>query len=105
MNTRLGIVATEGDIRDIQRLNKNPTQNRDRPAPILMTVKDIQLKESIFRNAKKLSGDKSISFRYDQTPLEREEYRKQVELAKEKSKNDPGAIYRVRGPPWDRKLV
>ena len=28
-----------------------------------------------------------------------------VEEAKEKSKKEPGTIYRVRGPPGDRKIV
>ena len=40
------------------------------------------------------------------TPLEREENRKMVAEANEQTKNDKtGTVYRVRGPPGDRKIV
>ena len=78
----------------------------DRPAPLLITVKNIKLKDDIFNNVNKLRGDRTISFRYDQTPLEREDHRRLIDKAKTLTKNDQeGVTYRVRGPPWARRIV
>ena len=105
VNNRLEVEATDDDIKDLYRLNRNNIDD-DRPAPLMITVKDIKLKDEIFKNVRKLRGDKSISFDYDLTPLEREDKKRLIEKAKYMTKNDQeGVMYRVRGPPWAKTIV
>ncbi len=86
VNNKLEIDAKEDDIKDAYRLNRNTTTDRSKPPPLLITVKQLTLKEDIFNNVRKLRGEK-LSFVYDLTPLEREEHKRQVDLARQKTKN------------------
>ena len=107
IDERLGITATLADIRDSHRLGKND-QRKDpsRPLPLLITVKDLALKDDLFKNTHKLKGTRDLSFGHDLTPLERDEHKKLLDEARELAKNDlTGAQYRVRGPPWDKRIV
>ena len=107
LDDKLGITAIPEDIRDNFRLGKNnPNRDQSKPLPLLVTFNSLSMKEDIFKNLHRLRGDKSLSFSNDLTPFEREEHKQMVDEAKTLTKNDQtGAVYRVRGPPWDRRIV
>ena len=102
---KLEIEIKDEEIKDCIKLGKN-TEEEEKPSPLMITVNEIETKEQIFKNLYKLRGERNITFNHDYTPMEREENKKLTEEAKELSKKDKtGAIYRVRGPPWDRKII
>ena len=104
LDDRLGVIATPADIQKSFRIGQS--KNEAKPRPLLVTLGSIEMRDDIFRNAYKLRGDRTISFSYDLTLLERDEYKRLIEDAKTKTKNDKeGAFYKVKGPPWDRKIV
>lgn len=73
-------------------------------------MKDTNKKMKLFRNLSNLKEAdpkyKCLSIQHDQTYKEREEGKKLLEEARAKESRDLGkCIYRVRGPPWARKIV
>lgn len=104
----LGLVIRDNQIKENYRLIKSDAdqpQDPNRPPPLMIVFKDLEAKDAIFKNLYKLRGKKEITFSHDYTELEREENKKLQDEAKEKSKKEPGVVYRVRGPPWARKIV
>ena len=60
------------------------------------------------RRLKEADAKYQVSITSDLPPEDRKLIRKQVELAKEKEKNEGEGgrwKFRVRGPPWDLKIV
>lgn len=105
----LGVTIKEDDIKENQRLIKaDPDQERqippDRPPPLKVVFKNIEMKDVIFKNLHKLRGRPQVTFSHDYTSLEREANKILLEKAKERSKKE-GVTYRVRGPPWNRQIV
>ena len=90
-----------------QRLGKKA----DHPRPLLVELSDGSLKGVIFRNLHKLANHPEESFRklrmkHDMTKDERERAKLLYEQAKAQEMEDQGKFrYRVRGPPWDMKIV
>ncbi len=98
VQSRLGIPITDSDIKDIHRIGNSTNRDTTKPQPLLITVLDTTLKDTIFKNLYKLRGDKSFSFSHDHTKLERDQHKKLVTEAIDMSKKDKdGATYRVRG--------
>jgi hypothetical protein len=101
-------INPDEDISKAIRLGKKKEDGA--PRPLLVVFTEVDKKKSVFRNLNKLKGAKTpynkISVTHDMTPNEREESKKLHQEAKEKEDNDGGNwVYRVRGPPWARKIV
>ena len=90
----------------IKRVGKFNNKKLNRP--ILVTLKDKAAKRNFFLNASRLQGTEyeNIKIANDLTRTEREQEMKLHEEAKRKEKNSQeGHRFRVRGPPWARKVV
>ena len=98
------------DMTKIIRLGKYHEEKNNRP--ILISLKSIAMKKNILKGAWKLSktnkelSEEHIRISNDLTKSERD-HEKQLHLkAKELQENESGEyMYRVRGPPWARKIV
>lgn len=82
------------------------THNR----PLLLSLGSADTKKKIFKNLKKLRESeepfRSIQVSHDLTVKERDELKSLVKTAKEKEEQAQGNwLYRVRGPPWDRRIT
>jgi predicted ribosome quality control (RQC) complex YloA/Tae2 family protein len=101
---------TEADIAcgEIKRLGKIPVDPTQNPRQFLIKLRDSQTKQRFLRNCHmmKKAGkpyDK-IAVQHDLTIQQRAEEKRLSEQAKEmESKASGNYIFRVRGPPWDRK--
>ena len=101
----LHVPIKEADISEAIRLGKNKEENVKRP--LLITVKDERMKESIFSKLANLKDSEYnvLSFTHDMTKLEREHFKKMVVEAKRLEADSVGKFrFRVRGPPWDMKI-
>ena len=94
------------------RLGKRPTEsqaNTGTSRPVLVCFEAPTMKKAIFKNIRKLKDHEhlsSVQIRNDLTKCERERERKLYEDAKKKESDEAEEyIYRVRGPPWSRKIV
>lgn len=97
----------EQDIKKVVRLGK---KEEGKTRPILICLRDKELKRPIFRNLSKLSEAeepfKNIRVIHDTTPLERKEAKNLLTQAKEKTQQSEGKwFYKVQGPPWAKRLV
>ena len=95
----------EEEIADIRRLGQ-PREGRTRPLRITLTSN--KPKGMLFRNLQKLrESDYDIRIDSDMTKAEREENKKLFSELKEREKEDKSGeyFYRIRGPPWERKIV
>ena len=94
------------EVTHIRRVGKFNDRKKNRP--ILITLKTKETKGKLFSKAARLKGTKyeEIRLANDLTKSEREQEAKLFEKAKEMEKNcQDGLTYRVRGPPWARKVV
>ncbi len=90
-----------------KRLGK---KNGDQPRPLLIEVISEEKKKAFFKNLSKLQSApdkyKSVSVQNDLTQKQREQEKILREEAKKKEQEASGeAKFKVRGPPWDRKIV
>ena len=95
---RLGKKQTDGDTGDTEQ----------KPRPLKLEMKDTNKKMELFKRLSNLRDAenkyKSLSIQHDLK--KREEGRKLLEEARTKEINDDGKwLYRVRVPPWVRKIV
>ncbi len=103
----LGIGVVEVD--DTTRLGKKMKDLK--PRPLKITLKNTEDKAHIFQHLRRLTdADKkfSVSVTADLQPEDRKLVKDKVEEAKQmkKTQNEGGRwIYRVRGPPWNLKIV
>ena len=86
-------------------LSKEP-----KPRPLKVVMKAIIKKMELFKRPSNLRDAedkyKCISLQHNLTKKEREEGRKLLQEARTKEINDEGKwLYKVRGPPWTRKIV
>ena len=100
--------VTNGKIVKVQRLGKYDQTKQKRP--LLATLGSLDEKLEIFRKISKLknSGPRFSSIRIsnDLTKAEREHEKKLFDEAKRLEVENSGeAIFRVKGPPWARKIV
>ena len=96
----------ELEVEGITRLGRRK-ENHNRP--IRVTLKSTMDKRKLMASAYKLKDAKGefkdISITYDLNKEEREETRKLVAQAKERTAADKsGTIYKVRGPPWALRI-
>ena len=80
----------------------------NRPRPLMIELTTEARKNQIFSKLVRLRQTeyKHLSFTHDMTKLERDQQRKLVGEAKKREKEDGGKNrFRVRGPPWDLKVV
>ena len=110
----LGVQLDKEDMIGMQRLGRlpaNPETAGTRPTirPLLVTLPSEEKKVEIFRNLPKLKGSKydHLTVKYDMTVMEREKNRSLVARAVELEKEDRSGKYhyKVRGPPWERKII
>lgn len=77
--------------------------------PILVTLQSMELKISLFRKISALHQTdkfKNVRVANDLTRTEREKEKELYEEAKEKQRKSSGEyIFKVRGPPWARRVV
>ncbi len=90
------------------RLGKKP--NGDKPRPLLIELVSDEKKPALFKNLSKLQNApdkyKSVSVKNDLTPKQRELEKNLREEAKKKEEEASGeAKFKVRGPPWDRRIT
>ncbi len=96
------------DVVMIRRLGK---RNGNRPRPLLVEFKDEEKKAALMQNLVNLSNApdnlRKISVQHDLTKKQREEEKKMREEAKKMESEDESGEYnyRIRGPPWDRRIV
>ena len=85
-----------------------PKPNFDRP--LIVTLEPLEKKIEIFRNLGKMKNApediKGIGVSHDMTESQRADNKQKVTEAKQKEQEANGEfIFRVRGPPWDRRVV
>ncbi len=90
------------------RLGKKP--NGDKPRPLLIELVSDEKKPTLFKNLSKLQNApgkyKSVSVKNDLTPKQRELEKNLREEAKKKEEEALGeAKFKVRGPPWARRIA
>ena len=101
----LGTSITKDDICKSVRLGRAREDKSARP--LLVTLRSQPLKEEVFTNVRKLKDSKysSVSIAHDQTKMEREADKKLIAEAQKGDDASKNWGYRVKGPPWDRKVV
>ena len=106
ITSECGVELDGEDITAVRRLGKFDITKMKRP--LLVTLKNTSKKRDIFKNFNKLKnsrfGDVRIS--NDLTKAERDKERDLYQKAKEMQSSDSTGhfLYKVRGPPWDRKI-
>ncbi len=80
------------------------------PRPLLVVFADTDTKKNLFKNLSRLKEAeepfKSISVQHDMTQKERQETKRLYAEARKKGTESGGDwTYKVRGPPWARKIV
>jgi len=102
------VKINQDDIDKVMRLGKYDKEKKTK-RPLLVKLKTVETKSKIFKGIKKLNENeelKSINIANDLTKTERENEKKLYEQAKEMKKTVSGDYtFRVRGPPWARKIV
>ena len=85
----------------------NPDKHGSRPLKVRFDSKQIQ--KEVMENARRLQNAdghlKGLSLCYDMTDTERNHAKDLTKEAKEKTKNFPGYIFKVRGPPGKMEIV
>ena len=96
------------DVVKIIRLGK---RNPNKPRPILVEFKGDEKKRGLMKNLANLSkapeAMKKISVQHDLTKKQREDEKELRDHAKKmESEDNSGEFnYRIRGPPWARRIV
>ena len=102
-------VDTQNDIADVIRLGRKP-EGEGKPRPLKVLMKNNEKKTQLFKNLWKLRDADAkfncLRIQNDLTKKEREDEKKLVDAAKAKEASTGGnSRYRVRGPPWARRVV
>ncbi len=96
------------DLVKITRLGK---PNANKPRPLLVEFKDEEKKRSLMKNLVNLSkaseAMRRISVQHDLTKKQRKEEKEmRAEAKKMESEDESGEWnYRIRGPPWARRIA
>ena len=96
---------------DDLKFNRIGTFNSDKPGsrPLKVCFDSNQVQKEVMENARKLQNAdghlKGLSLCYDMTDTERNHAKNLAKEAKEKTKNFPGYIFKVRGPPGKMEIV
>jgi hypothetical protein len=102
------VEITEEDIATTKRIGRYDPEKPVRP--LMVVLREAEIKRTILRNGNKLKSEESnykhISLAHDMTRTEREEEKKLWAEAKQRQTKSQGKyIFKVRGPPWDRKII
>ncbi len=77
--------------------------------PIKLVFRSNETVTSVLENARKLANAeddlRSLSIDYDRTIEEHAELKKMLKIAREKDSKNPNLIHKVRGPPWNMRIV
>ena len=93
------------------RLGKKPIGNKHRPLLIELSGNSSdEKKKALFKNLSKLQNApekyQAVSVQNDLTQKQREQEKLMREEAKKKEEEASGEVkFKVRGPPWDRRIV
>ena len=104
VESNLSVKLAEDDILESFRLGKQGATLR----PLLVKLRSITLKDRIMNKARMLKySDSNVAINHDRTPAERSQFKALKEEKKLKENEDTSGefIYRIKGPPWDLKLV
>ena len=85
---------------------KDDEEPKSRPLKLVFSS-HVEAKKVVDSAPKLKNADvtmKSYSIDFDASKEQRDEIRKLVAEAKERSKEDPNVVFRVRGPPWNPQL-
>ena len=100
VNSILETLGVPNTLESVTRLGK---ANNEKRRPIKLVMKSKEDKMKVMSNLNKLKGTENdlgkISVTDDYTNTERDEIRRWVQKAQEKSAQDPENIYKVRGDP------
>ncbi|XP_021361462.1 uncharacterized protein LOC110455591 [Mizuhopecten yessoensis] len=101
-------VSAEG-LNDIPKITRLGRKQQEKTRPILVSFGSIAYKSVFFKNIRNLQTNddyKSIRINNDLTKSEREgEAALRGEAKKRNEKETGGFVHRVKGPPWNRKIV
>ena len=102
-----GVNITAQEITSATRLGKRHDDKSARP--LLIKLDKPAKKGPIFKNFSKLANSeyKEISISNDLTKLQREQNKRLRDEAKKLEQEDKSGkyLYRVVGPPWDRRVI
>ena len=102
-----GVNFEDSDVQHTRRLGKYDPGKMKRP--LLVTVKNPDRKRELFKTAHKIkeSKFKDVRIANDLTKTERDKERELFNAAKRMQEEDLSGnfLYRVRGPPWARKVI
>ena len=93
------------DISKITLLGRKKEDGTPRPILVSMSSQDVK---NMMKNLQNLrSSDSSISMNHDMTKTERERTKHLVDKAREMNKQEHLGewFYKVRGPPWEKKII
>ena len=93
------------DITKVKRIGKHDKNKKSRP--MIVSLRSLELKKKLMKNLRKLkeNGLENVRISNDLTKAERENENKLYAEARQLEKESGEYQFRVRGPPWDRKLV
>ena len=96
----------EKDILKTVRLGRKRDNPND-PRPLLINLREPEMKRPIFRNLYKLKNTEfeKIKFKHDETPAQREELKRMNQEVMANNDSSKNFKYRIRGPPWNRRIV
>ena len=97
------------DTNSIVKTARFGEKDMEKPRPLWISLRTEDIKRRVFSKLAKLQGSEHdyISFNHDMTKLERENKKLLTADAKKQEEADTEGKfrYRVRGPPWDLKIV
>ena len=104
------ITLHEDNIKKTRRLGKYDSKSETSSRPLMVNMQSVEAKLMLFKNIhqiKNVPKYKTVNVSNDLTKAERENEKKLwIEAKKLQEKEESGEyIYRVRGPPWARKVV
>ena len=102
-----GITIEDDDVKSVRRLGKYDANKMKRP--LLLTLRKPEKKRELFKKAEGMKGTKfnDVRISNDLTKAERDKERELFNSAKRMQEQDHSGnfLYKVRGPPWARKVV
>ena len=96
---------------DVVKMTRLGKRNPNKPRPLLVQFKDEEKKNGLMQNLANLSKApealQKISVQHDLTKKQREDEKEMRECAKKMEAEDESGEfnYRIRGPPWARRIV
>ena len=108
--TALQVGVDQGDIRKVVRLGRRDNENatsRSRPILVLLGSRHAKnlIMESLFKIKSLNEKFRQITVAHDLTKKQREECKKLVAQARERSAASGDSVYKVRGPPGQWRIV